>query len=120
MTDDLFHARRRKLQDAVKKAVEELLAHENIAPAGFSFSIGETLTVTIAPDSILDDRERLSAIQLLKLNIGPGESFQEDVPWIARFHTDDDVHVFAGDTPREAIDKAITAANASAKDQKPS
>jgi hypothetical protein len=114
MTDDLFHARRRKLQDAVTKAVEDLLAHENLAPAGFSFPLDEKLTVTIADQSILADRDRLSAVQALKMNIGPGESFQENFPWVASFHSDDYVQVFDGATPREAIDKAITAATASA------
>jgi hypothetical protein len=112
VTDDLFYARRRQLEDAVKKAVQELLAHESIPPAAFYLSLDENMTVTIGPESLVDDRDRLNAIGRLQMNIGPGESFQEDVPWVASFATDGPdgyVHVFAGATLREAIDKAIAA-----------
>jgi hypothetical protein len=68
---------------------------------------------TPAGHTVLADRERLQELERLKMNVGPGESFQEDVPWVASFATDEPdtyVHVFAGETLREAIDKAIAGA----------
>lgn len=47
MTDELFYARRKQLTEAVKKAVLELWAHENIQPESVSIELDDGQIVTV-------------------------------------------------------------------------
>jgi hypothetical protein len=119
VADDTREKRDRELELAVASAIKALAEH--MGTHSFSGTLlGTDIEYVVGFEHVLRDRDRLEAVEALKMNIGPGESFQENVPWVASFTTDEHVYVFAGESLREAIDKAITDATVNADATKPS
>ncbi len=115
MADEALEKRRIELAEAFEAAFKALALH-----MGTDTFDGHVDGHPYVTGDWAQDRDRLMAMEALKMNIGPGESFQENAPWIASFHTHDQVYVFAGDTLREAVDKAMIGAAARAEATRPS
>ena len=108
MADEAWEKRRQELERALDAALKALRLH-----MGTDMMAGESDGHPYATGEWARDWDRMRAIERLKMNIGPGEFFDEDVPWGASFTTDGPdgyVHVFAGQTLREAVDKAMKGA----------
>jgi hypothetical protein len=59
MVDDLYS---QQLQEAVRKAVLDLLAHEHVGLAGFSFPLNDRLSVAVKQTHLLMDSDRFEAM----------------------------------------------------------
>src|SRR4051812_21265082 len=103
MVDDL-HVRH--LQEAVKKAVLDLLAHEHVGLAGFTFSLNDRLSVMVGQTQRVKDSDRFDAMDHYGVSAGPAFSGRA-ARWVSSFQTNGFTHVFAGETVREALDLAI-------------
>jgi hypothetical protein len=103
MADDL-HSQR--LQEAIKNAVLDLLAHEHVGLAGFTFSLNDRLSVAVKQTRLIMDSDRFESMEKHGISVRPGFAGR-DIEWIANFEHNGFTRVFAGATAREAIDLAI-------------
>jgi hypothetical protein len=103
MVDDLYV---RELQEAVRKAVLDLLAHEHVGLAGFTLPLNDRLSVKVGQTQRASDSDRFDSMDRYAVSAGPAFSGRGS-RWIASFETNGYTHVFAGETVREAVDLAI-------------
>ncbi len=99
-------AKSQELQEAVKKAVLDLLAHEHFGLAGFTFPLNDKLSVTVGKTRFTTDSVRFSLMEEHGVSVKTG-LMGRSARWIASYEVNGFSHLFVGPTARDAVDLAI-------------
>jgi hypothetical protein len=99
-------AKSQQLQEAVKKAVLDMLAHEHFGLAGFTFPLNDKLSVTVGQTRFITDSVRFSLMEEHGVSVKTG-LMGRAARWVASYDVNGFSHLFAGPTARDAVDLAI-------------